>query len=358
MAHIPQSSRLVIVANSPRGGWRLRLFAAALLLCCCAECKSGVTDKSDALQEFQQAAPPDWKKAQRLARDFDGTARVRVAEPTDLKGNTRSTSHSMKFKRNSTCGLVQREPDQQTGDRVSLELANREYWAQISRKPNSSSWLLDKIEPRKQTPESTNQVHTVIEKWTGIHFRVYGVYHIGELIHAPNFTLKSAARVSRGDRTLVKITFARPHPYDKAPFDPVQSGSLILDPESLWCISESELHLKDATGVTATYSSKNEYKATSGGFPIPIRSTARQQADSRGIPDSEYVTELDIKPRTGKEADADFTLTAFGLPEPGTFVEKRRFPLYFWLVIVGAAGLVVAGVLRLLARRRDTTAIP
>jgi hypothetical protein len=57
----------------------------------------------------------------------------------------------------------------------------------------------------------------------------------------------------------------------------------------------------------------------------------------------------------GEPSDAEFTLSAFGLPEPVGVVWEKKTPVYVWLLLAAGVLGLLAVVLAWLAKRRRTT---
>ena len=94
-----------------------------------------------------------------------------------------------------------------------------------------------------------------------------------------------------------------------------------------------------------------------GGIPVPHRSTHRERYPSASgkvedeidiISESDY----DVDP-TVNLPESEFTLSAFGLPEPVGVVWEKRTPNYVWFLIAAGAFAAAAIAFRLLTRRRS-----
>lgn len=167
---------------------------------------------------------------------------------------------------------------------------------------------------------------------------------LADLLHEPNFSLKSVTSVSRDDKELVRIDFdwARP---DKA-FD---GGSILLDPNDYWAAREHEIHAP--RGPTQTIILYDHLE----GIPVPhkIEATTRYDRDE-SLKDPEqyngYVerTTFTFDKFEHKDVPAEtFTLTAFGLPE-----REAETSWTAWLLIALGV-LATAAAFYLLYRRRS-----
>jgi hypothetical protein len=91
-------------------------------------------------------------------------------------------------------------------------------------------------------------------------------------------------------------------------------------------------------------SGRFEYKDGPNGFPLATRSIATVSQVQEGVEDSwEVDSTMSISQR--KFDDYEFTLSAYGLPEPYGIAWKKRTPRYVWFLLAAAvAGCVAVGV--------------
>jgi len=111
----------------------------------------------------------------------------------------------------------------------------------------------------------------------------------------------------------------------------------------------AEFRVNKADGMLSI---TNEYQVVSG-LPVPLRSMKQEvyrSGDWSMEINSTYEFQVDpsIDP-----PEREFTLSAFGLPEPPgvTWVQERRTPVYVWLLVAAGVLLTLALVFRWLARR-------
>src|SRR5206468_1121677 len=124
--------------------------------------------------------------------------------------------------------------------------------------------------------------------------------------------------------------------------------------EKYWAIREYEV-----TGVwpdaKGTISGSFEVKDNRQGVPVLVRQVRRQKSLSptpQGPVDHEYILEYDVSEKA-KVPEREFTLTAFGLPEPDG--AGRGSYLYLWVTFAGVICIVLAVLLRRRGRRVSPT---
>ncbi len=123
---------------------------------------------------------------------------------------------------------------------------------------------------------------------------------------------------------------------------------LWLDPAHDWRVVQYSTETPHVTGVTRV-----TYGETIGGVTFPTGFTdtySYKGTDAKYPANFELIGHLkSIKVADAKEAD--FRLSAFGLPEPAEFPQKKAMPMYLWFLLGAGVFALLALVFRRLARR-------
>jgi hypothetical protein len=173
---------------------------------------------------------------------------------------------------------------------------------------------------------------------------VYNV-HLPDLAKEPGFLLKRVSSVDADSNRLVRIEYDRVSHSMRN--DPARGGWVLLDPALYWVVKQYEVKAVWPDGQ-GTISATLEYKTTDSGFPLATRVVRNHKAESQTGPvDHEYVLDYDLNVQD-KLPERDFTLSAFGLPEPAGATRSR---LYLW---IGGVGVLCVSVALWLARRART----
>jgi hypothetical protein len=168
------------------------------------------------------------------------------------------------------------------------------------------------------------------------------------LVSDPSFVIKTTAPVEQEDYRLLRVDFGiDPAFFGKQPKDPsrqIIGGSLLLEPEHDYTIHERVTFERrgDAPWTKAIV----KYGKIQDGVRLPVR------IETTLISDLE-VCELENL-ELGTTPDSEFTLAAFGLPEPGSSgaTARRRGPaLSYQLGLAGLACLALAIGLRYWSKR-------
>lgn len=168
-----------------------------------------------------------------------------------------------------------------------------------------------------------------------------------DLLRREDFTIQQieATNGPTGKRYTVKYEFRDPDRREM-----VHSGSFTINPENRWII-EGYDHRSTIKGITRRSIRANEFTFVDG-LPLLKKSVTTVSSDmprAAGIVRETVSTTLFTK----EQADEyEFTLSAFGLPEPPGVDWKRPTPRYVWLLVATGVLGAMAIALRMLARRR------
>lgn len=90
------------------------------------------------------------------------------------------------------------------------------------------------------------------------------------------------------------------------------------------------------------------------GFPLLKSKTSRNMRHTYKDKENKTTSQVKIDYEwvvNDRIPDSEFTLTAFGLPEPGSDEMKKSTPLYVWILIAAAVSVGLAIGFFILARR-------
>ena len=252
------------------------------------------------------------------------------------------------------------------GDRNvgGVSVSSPRYAFALKRGKSDSAWLLDKLDTQNKEGvfETGKSVRATVNEWLLSHFDIYD-RSLPSLVRQPTFKITQASQVPRGGRALVRVDFDCPQPLSVRPFSPVQGGWIILDPERYWCLRECEVRCRWASprGGTTTGTMKVifEFQDEVNPFPILKRSVRTLKMDAKEDRDAEETFEFELREPNDLPSDEEFTLTAYGLPEPVGMPTPGRSRAYLWFALAGAAALAL-GILFAWAvrRRRAATTVP
>ncbi|MBI2807077.1 MAG: hypothetical protein HYX68_19020 [Planctomycetes bacterium] len=175
------------------------------------------------------------------------------------------------------------------------------------------------------------------------------------MITEAGFKLEKVGELTRDGRKLAKIEFTytppkinvevvngRPVRRDMH-MTKMRGGWMVLDPERNWSLQESSLDLVGGEKNTCIV----EYAKSDSGVFLPSRVFEKDNAVS--------VWEVTFSDLTIRDIpEKEFTLTAYGLPEPMGVVWPSPTRWYLWITLAAVGAVVLGFVLRKLQRRYQT----
>jgi len=339
----------------------------AVLLAVCALFGAGHSEAADAnpvVDRLRNEAPEAWRTLTKSHTHVAGAAvfRGNSISPVSTTASERSLEFLLKGEASriisqrvkETGGPVE-EPEHLKGVLKTAAAVNPQYGFLITYREEPKAWVIQGI-GKDGRAKDTCRVKSQQDwfPYAKASWSVGGA-SFDELVLHPGFTLVSAKEVDREARNLVQVEFT---------FTPSQSelekrdifrqiwtlrgGTLMFWPEEHWALVESKLNFLVPPDKESKTITKVEYADPIEGRR-PLKSVHRLTDAHWGTADESIVFE---KYEFRDVQDREFTLSAFGLPEPGVEDNPRMF---FWVVVsvVFAALILVIVALRL---RRPTGA--
>jgi hypothetical protein len=301
-----------------------------------------------------------WKAYERFARSLQGTARITTIFPGSDGAKEQLLLIVVKQNQNCVSSCSRKEQENPT---ELINIANPQYAAVLRRKgADLGDVALERFIDISQQPQDVGE--TVFEKTlptVSPHFYIGHRIPLSQILADPRFKILKTSKIFENGRELVRMDYEAIR--DPSGIRFVYSGWVDLDPARCWCI----VRTKGSRDVTR----KNGKSAGGGlteieyetidhpsGFPLVKRSTARAtnhsyEGKERNEKTVNSRVRIDFKWEVNDHVpDSEFTLSAYGLPEPGSEPVKKSPPLYVWIIPAIGICLVLAIGFRILARRR------
>lgn len=320
--------------------------AVSALLICTTQLQAQASEEQ-LKQRFRDEAPRRWQEYKAWAQGLQGSS-IR---------HGKSFKDRVLIKRNAECLLlIDERLESSSADAPpygEVYAINPAYSFALKRKGRDDRWVLVGLQLRKDgIPADIEQVLRPSRESTPGLIAVYGESLL-TLVRQPTFQVFRAAPVHREGEELVQIDFDNTHPVAIGEgFFPIQSGSIILDPARFWCVRSYDVRGRHPR-QQASRRMDIELRDPAAKYPVPKRYVEIRDVTTEGSGRSvaQYVTDIDYSEPSPFPADEEFTLTAFGLPEPPGIEWKRPTPWWLWGTVLAFALLVVAGVFAWLKRR-------
>jgi hypothetical protein len=311
-------------------------------------------DRDGALQQrLVQEAPFRWEEYARLSGELQGVLSVshagtlnayRYNSRMDYKTNGRGKTLKVATKdvRN---GKVEQEDEEVFG-------FNPRYAFTLRRKSPSSPWILTDLLDLSSSTDLGRVAFRLNDYLACVSYAVrLDSEPLAEVLRKPAFRIGHCRKVERDGEELMEVTFT----YSKEQANRKRrnlKGRLLFDPSRYWCLRSGDV---EVTGDTLSGTRKIRVtQSDHAGESLPFFRVFEADGDwvsPAGWSNQQRIRyEVTLSQPTHLPPDEDFTLSAFGLPEPPGLEGRRPTPWYLWL---GLAGIVCLALGISLRRRRQ-----
>lgn len=292
-------------------------------------------DESEILtQRFFQEAPHAWEDYGSYVERLQGTRERTIT----IDGKVRSITR-IEYKSNPRCKLVLTQSLNTEDSLGEIFAFNPRYGFNLKRKTNDVPWMLADLQI------GTSRVGPMgWERFPALRLCIDAQpYELPELIRLPEFRIVRAALIQHSGLELCQITF------DSKETD----GFLVLDPNRFWTIHQSKLR---TTNSNAIIISRQEIELRDRGakYPVPKHRLLNKEfanGPKPGKSEAKVEEELDVKELSMLPDDNQFTLSAFGLPEPMGMQAPSRSHAYLWIASAAVGAAAIAMLFRWLTLR-------
>ncbi len=295
----------------------------------------GQEGKEGAAHLFSDIAPKKWTEYVLLCGHLRGVIRVSRTH------EGQKSSLEKEIRQSDGCAFVRSELSSKTFS-AGVWATNLTYSFELKkRQQQKKAWNLEGLSEGRRVAVYGIPIREEILSWCAK--PLYFLDHkLPSLVTDEKFAVSQIAEVMVAGKKLLRVDFEFPHAIDPQHFTtPVQGGSMHLDPEAYWCITEYTARCQWADGK-GTYRIRNNFKRLENGFPVVAR--VESVLNSSKSAELRTVTTFDLCWPTEPPAEEEFLISQFGFPEPK--FSGRKLPLYLWLVVGGIACFVVAFVIR------------
>lgn len=328
-----------------RLAWIELIIAAGVLAPVSSECAV-----QDLASQFHAEAPVKWKAYRAFGNRLQGRrSQQSILDGTVVKQWQQEVKHN-----NGLCVLDVSETwlsarnQRYTGE---VNVHNETYSFVLRRDSANAPWALVEFRWREQgtAPANAAEAGMGSNERVPLLLSVAGL-DVASLVKEPACSLKRFEYVDRDGEKLARVSFARVPPTEET--FPIQAGTLILDPNRSWVLRGYEI---EGRSRNVHYSRKVELEVfdSSSGFPIPRRMvTVTEYLLPDGTRDQgKLIDEFVWKNPDPLPDRQNFTLTAFGFPEPPGVEWKQPIPLWLWVAGAAFACLILGGVFSWLRSR-------
>lgn len=282
-----------------------------------------------------------WQKYEQFASTLQGTERL------SNKSSGKSANVTWEVKQNLECAMRRELRDNK--DFYTIELWNPNYHAALTRQVSDPE-KVELLRLDKPTADWTMSLPAMD------HFR-YEEFKLRDLVSSPSFQIIKSSWETREGREMARIEYSSVRE-KQGGVENRGRGVMYLDPSRYWCLVQVIEKAEQFRGGVLYYTgdSDTHYETNmhSSGFPLvqclTRHSTGLIHKDNRKVEistRSEYDWKVDAHVPNG-----EFTLTAFGLPEPMGVKPIPPSRTWLWLLAAAVSAASLAILFTWLKRRR------
>ncbi len=304
-------------------------------------------------RELIGQAGPQWQRFRDAAKHLQGT-RIHRTDYLNAKGEApRSREARADLRQNRNGAVLTYHVLEGQEGRAEAIGWNPQYSFRLTRSTNSKEWVLTELDLQNKELAvflgSSYRAH--LDNFISFPLMIHRTA-IDSLVADKNLKITHMRKIDRDGRTLAEITFDFPHDITQKPFNPVQRGTMVLDPNALWCVREYKVDAKFINS-RSTLTAVNEFDLASG-LPVVTKSVRSSISKDTGLVKYTDTYEFELSRPSRDPADQNLSLSAFGLPEPHGVMHTWNRPTRWDLWIYAAAGCCIGGALFFRWRRRKT----
>lgn len=278
-------------------------------------------------------APPAWKEYRAYVERLQGTEQSTWTANGQIR-----TSFRLEFKSNPRCKMVLHQSLLSGQTAEDVHAFNPLYGFSLKRKAKNDPWILTDLQIGEFRGSRENwEDFKSLRACISVH-----LHELPELVQLPNFRVVRASTIRRDGIDLCQFEFESKE----------ASGTLLLDPNRFWVVRHCTIREK-AADILVLVRQDVECRDRAANYPIPRRLVLDKEwaGTKNNLPPAHAVVDYDLAEVSRLPDDREFTLTAFGLPEPVGVPTPRKAVAYLWLALAALGTIALAVFLRWMARR-------
>jgi hypothetical protein len=318
---------------------RLLAVAIAMLAIAPASVRGDETAKNRLMSE----APKGWASLQQFCSDYEGSfgveSNLKTTIPNAPPRPDRVDVHFVVKGEYARVVRIERDPSTGQLKKDVVRCINPDYAFALSRTDDKRSYQLSGL---GLSSEDVRQEYLDAE---AVYMHASWKYgkSFAEWLKEPGFTVEDVFETHRADKDCVCLKFSYNPPDPRKANGRMQNGSFYFDPKTYWSFQGFEF-----TMPSNGFSGVVEYGDPVDGFPVLRRVVERiTYKGPEGSAERTTMCVFQIVSRCTTPAE-QFTLTAFGMPEPKTTPKAGRSRSWMWML--GAA--LATGISAVMIRRR------
>jgi hypothetical protein len=260
--------------------------------------------------------------------------------------------------------VVTVQPPSGVRTRGRTDAINSKYAFRLERKTADSPWFISELgldvskgyQLDIWSPDARIQLYFLAAALTFSGTQEY----LPAMVKDADFSVEKTTQVQMAERELVRFDFRyRPKELPEREFkgrkfggwNPIRGGWVTLDPERYWVICDYEVSVEWQDQSTGIMAGALSYQKEDNGFPTLSTIERRYEGITKKGIATKRTDKEQFKLTHQKMDEREFTLSAFGLPEPMGVSWTRPTRWWLWIALT-AFGTFGLGVVVKIVKRR------
>ena len=290
--------------------------------------------------KYKQEMLEAWNRYEEMSIHISGT--IDMSMDFENKNPKPGYDLSVFFKRNQHCMLTEDVSDSRF-DELYVAMVNKHYGCALTSYDGKQNWSISQV-LRQGFEQQNDRVRILPNYWKFYSPVAFHDEYLSEIFSRNGFRIDniSEGENSKGEKTLTvdfRVNYEKNSEEYKLPR--IHKGTIILLPEDQFIVESAEL----ITFQNGEPIEQRKYQFTTTASEGNIRVLEKLELRGESLrPDASkgdtyhLLVVCDLKFNKGLPKDSEFTLTAYGLPEPDFVPKSNR--ILFWLGIIGGMTLI------------------
>jgi hypothetical protein len=240
--------------------------------------------------------------------------------------------------------LIRADSEGRPNERLELYAYNPDYAFSLVKRVPSAPWVVTSeiVFPVSGEIALAGALKSELNSKIQSALLTIGPSLITDLAIQPTFRVISARQVTIDGSELVQLDFTNTHTLEQSvPFEPIQSGTVTLDPNHSWCVRAYESKAQYSNS-TAVYRSKRIVikESDTRRFPLPVqieKEGIHWETPASAETRNSIVAKYDIDD-SHAPSNEEFMISKYGIREPSLPAKMSPFAKY-GLILTAMIGL-------------------
>lgn len=319
-----------------------------LLICGLALPQAIVASEQDWRRRFLDDAPRKWKEYVTTVRHYSATWEERFYSVQESGNKTAGGVNHFHIKRNATHDCTLMFYTRGTGKMPGMCWGeNEKYALELMQEPGAERWMLKKLALDKNT-QDYRQIKRLLDSNSRVPcpFLVWEEW-LPTWIAEKRLQMEKVELLNAQGCSLLKIWFTNIR--QKESESQLEKGWFIVDPDNWWRVIQYDIVRVGGQMIHGTF----EFTSNAEGVPLLNRRMEERKWTGEDGKKHQHISIQQISIEAKEFPVGDFTLSAFGLPEPQGITWASGSRRWLWFV---GAGVICVALVVFVSRHMKKTA--